>query len=63
MEKNVGGLDKMARILVGVCLIAATVAGFLPVWGYIGIVPLVTGLVGWCPLYRIVGLNSCPMKQ
>jgi hypothetical protein len=49
--------------LVGVCLIAATIAGFLPVWGYIGIVPLVTGLVGWCPLYRIVGLDSCPMKQ
>lgn len=63
MSKNVGGIDKMLRILVGAVLIAATVMGFLPVWGYIGIVPLATGLMGWCPLYPLIGLNTCPMKK
>jgi hypothetical protein len=61
MKSNVGGIDKIARILVGAGLVGATVAGMLPVWGYIGAVPLVTGLMGWCPLYRVFGLNTCPM--
>ncbi|GAB4089072.1 YgaP family membrane protein [Hydrogenophaga soli] len=63
MNKNVGGIDKILRIVVGVVLIALTVGGFLPVWGYIGIVPLATGLMGWCPLYPLLGLNTCPMKK
>jgi hypothetical protein len=35
----------------------------LPVWGYIGIVPLATGLMGWCPAYTLLGMNTCPMKK
>lgn len=63
MKSNVGGIDKILRIIVGAALIGATVAGLLPVWGYIGIVPLATGLMGWCPLYPILGLSTCPLKK
>ncbi len=63
MKANVGGIDKTLRIIAGVALVGATAAGVLPVWGYIGIVPLATGLMGWCPLYPLLGLNTCPMKK
>ena len=63
MKSNVGGIDKILRIVAGVGLIGATVAGMLPAWGYIGIVPLATGLMGWCPLYPLLGMSTCPMKK
>ncbi len=63
MKSNVGGIDKILRIVVGAGLLGATVAGMLPVWGYIGIVPLATGLMGWCPLYPLIGLSTCPTKK
>jgi len=63
MKSNVGGIDKILRIVVGAGLIGATVAGVLPVWGYIGIVSLATGLMGWCPLYPLLGLSTCPTKK
>jgi hypothetical protein len=63
MAANVGGIDKTLRIVAGVGLIGATVAGLLPVWGYIGIVPLATGLIGWCPIYPLLGMNTCPTKK
>ena len=63
MAANVGGIDKIVRIVAGAGLICATVAGMLPVWGYIGIVPLATGLMGWCPAYSIFGMNTCATKK
>ena len=63
MAANVGGIDKIVRIVAGAGLIGATVAGLLPVWGYIGIVPLATGLMGWCPAYAIFGMNTCATKK
>ncbi len=63
MASNVGGIDKIVRIVAGVGLVGATAAGLLPVWGYIGIVPLATGLMGWCPAYTLFGMNTCPMKK
>lgn len=63
MTPNVGGIDKILRIVVGAGLIGATVAGVLPVWGYIGVIPLATGLMGWCPFYPLLGMNSCPTKK
>ena len=63
MKKNVGGIDKIVRIVAGAGLIGATVAGMLPVWGYIGIVPLATGLTGWCPAYTLFGMNTCPLNK
>jgi len=63
MKLNVGGIDKILRIVAGVALVALTALGFIPVWGYIGVVPLLTGLMGWCPAYTLLGMNTCPMKN
>ena len=51
MTKNVGMIDRVLRAVVGLGLIGATFAGYLPVWGWIGIVPLATAAIGWCPAY------------
>jgi hypothetical protein len=58
MKLNVGGIDRILRIVVGAGLVGATVMGMLPVWGYIGAIPLVTGLVGFCPLYPMLGVST-----
>ncbi len=63
MSSNVGGIDRILRIVAGVALIALTVAGTIGAWGWIGVVPLVTGLFKFCPLYPILGMNTCPMKK
>lgn len=63
MKANVGGIDRTLRIIVGLGLVGATVAGALPVWGYIGIVPLATGLIGWCPAYPLLGISTCACKK
>jgi len=63
MKLNVGGLDRGLRVIVGLGLIAATATGTIGLWGWIGVVPLLTGAVGMCPLYSIIGLNTCPTKQ
>jgi len=62
MTKNVGGIDKIIRIALGLTLIGATLMGALPVWGWIGIVPLATGLTGWCPPYAMLGFSTCKTK-
>ncbi|WP_027853693.1 YgaP family membrane protein [Marinobacterium litorale] len=61
MKANVGGIDRILRIVVGLALIAATLAGALPVWGWIGVVPLLTGLVSFCPVYSLIGV--CTKKD
>lgn len=63
MKANVGGIDRTLRIIVGLGLVGATVAGALPAWGYIGIVPLATGLIGWCPAYPLLGISTCACKK
>jgi uncharacterized membrane protein YfcA len=63
MTKNVGGIDRSLRIIVGLGLIAAAVTGTIGVWGYVGVVPLLTGLIGWCPPYAILGFNTCAVKK
>ena len=62
MTKNVGGVDRTLRIVVGLALIAAAATGAIGVWGYIGVVALGTGLLGWCPPYAILGFNTCKTK-
>ena len=62
MTRNVGGLDKMLRIAAGVVLILLGLFGPLGWWGAIGLLPLATGLVGWCPAYPLLGVNTCPLK-
>jgi hypothetical protein len=62
MQANVGGMDKIARIVVGLALLAMTVAGPKTLWGLIGVVPLATGLLNFCPAYTLLGINSCKTK-
>jgi hypothetical protein len=62
MKKNVGGIDRILRIAIGLVLIALAATGTAGVWGYIGLVPLATGLIGWCPPYAIFGWNTCSTK-
>lgn len=59
MTKNEGSLDRIARIAAGVVLIGLTATGVIGNWGWIGVVPLATGAIGWCPLYSVLGLNTC----
>lgn len=65
MKKNVGGIDRILRIVLGLALLVFAFVGpeGVKVWGFIGIVPLATGLLNFCPLYSIIGLNTCPMKK
>ncbi len=63
MKLNVGSLDRALRIVAGIALIGLTVAGTIGAWGWIGVVPLATGLVGFCPAYPLLGLNTCSMKK
>ena len=58
-KTNVGNVDKLLRILVGIVLITLAITGKIGPWGYIGIVPLVTGLFRTCPAYSLLGVNSC----
>ena len=58
MQANVGGVDKILRIVLGVVLIGLTLTDVIGVWGWIGIVPLATGLINWCPLYPLVKINT-----
>ncbi|NOU25682.1 MAG: DUF2892 domain-containing protein [Methylotenera sp.] len=62
MKVNIGGLDRALRIAVGVALIAWAIFGG-PVWAWIGVIPLATGLVGFCGAYSIFGINTCKIKQ
>lgn len=62
MKINEGGLDRTLRVVAGLALIALTLSGTIGVWGWVGLVPLATGAIGWCPLYTLLGWNSCPMK-
>ena len=65
MKANVGGIDRILRILVGIGLLALVlvVEGNSRWFGLIGIVPLLTGLFGYCPAYSLFGLNSCPLER
>ncbi|MDP2134164.1 MAG: DUF2892 domain-containing protein [Sulfuritalea sp.] len=62
MKLNVGGIDRVLRIGAGLGLVAWAALGG-PVWAWIGVVPLATGAIGWCPVYPLLGLNTCPMKK
>jgi hypothetical protein len=65
MKANVGGIDRTLRILAGIALLALVfVLESDARWlGLIGLVPLATGLIGYCPAYALFGLNTCPMER
>lgn len=63
MKANVGGVDRIMRIAAGVILIGLTLAGQIGIWGWVGIVPLLTGIFKFCPAYTLFGIKTCPMKK
>jgi hypothetical protein len=63
MKANVGGLDRILRIVVGLVLVALAVTGTVGAWGYIGVVPILTGFFRFCPAYLPFGISSCSTNQ
>lgn len=61
--KNEGVLDRVIRVVVGLALLSLLVVGPKTLWGLMGLVPLLTGLVGFCPIYKVFGLSTCPLKD
>jgi hypothetical protein len=59
MTKNAGTLDRVLRIIAGLVLIGLAATQIVGVWGWIGVVPLLTGLLGWCPAYSLFGIKTC----
>ena len=59
MFKNVGGVDRAVRIVAGLGILSLAFIGPQTAWGYFGLVPLVTGLIGWCPAYLPFGIKTC----
>ena len=62
MKANVGGIDRVLRIIVGLVLMGLAATGTVGWWGWLGIVPLLTGVVGWCPPYAMLGFSTCKVK-
>jgi len=63
MKTNEGGVDRIVRIVLGIGLLLLTVVGPHTWWGLVGLIPLVTGFVGFCPLYRLAGISTCPVRS
>ena len=63
MTRNQGNIDRALRIIVGLGLLSLIYIGPQTMWGLLGIVPLVTGVLGYCPAYGLLGMNTCAMKS
>lgn len=59
MKRNIGNVDRVLRVVAGLALIALSATGTTGLWGWIGIVPLATALLGWCPAYTLFGIKTC----
>lgn len=63
MNGNTGTVDRAIRAVIGVALIAATLGGVIGIWGWLGVILLLTAVVGWCPLYSALGINTCGLGK
>jgi hypothetical protein len=63
MTTNIGGMERILRIVIGLVLIGLSATGQVGVWGWLGLVPLATGLIGWCPPYSLLGINTCKNRK
>jgi hypothetical protein len=63
MQKNEGQLDRALRVVAGLALIALAATNTIGIWGYIGVVPLITGAIGVCPVYSLFGLSTCSIAK
>jgi len=62
MKTNEGTIDRALRVIAGLALIGLAATGTVGAWGWIGVVPLATGLIGWCPAYTLLGFSTCPVN-
>lgn len=63
MKCNSGTIDRALRVVVGLALIALAATGVVDMWGYIGVVLVLTGAIGFCPAYTLLGMNTCGLKK
>ncbi len=63
MKTNEGTVDRAVRVIAGAALVALAATGTVGAWGWIGLVPIATGLMGWCPAYTLLGINTCGLKN
>jgi len=63
MKVNEGSIDRALRVIAGLVLVTLAATGTVGAWGWIGLLPLVTGAIGFCPAYAIFGMSSCSMKK
>ncbi|MDF1717663.1 MAG: DUF2892 domain-containing protein [Antarcticimicrobium sp.] len=63
MLRNEGSIDRILRVVFGLALLSLIFVGPKTMWGLVGLIPLLTGLAGYCPLYQVLGFSSCPMKK
>lgn len=63
MKANEGALDRVLRVLVGAGVLSLAFIGPQTPWAYLGAIPLLTGLVGFCPLYAVLGINTCGVRK
>ncbi|GAN00170.1 transmembrane protein [alpha proteobacterium U9-1i] len=63
MKTNEGGLDRAIRIIAGAGILSLAFIGPQTAWGYLGAIPLLTGIVGFCPAYALLGINTCPARK
>lgn len=62
MQPNEGKVDRIVRIVLGLVLLSLVFIGPESAWGFIGLVPLLTGVFGFCPLYKVFGFDTCPLR-
>ena len=63
MSVNEGTIDRAVRVIVGLALISLVFVGPQTAWGWVGVVPLLTGIVGWCPAYTLLGVSTCAKRM
>lgn len=59
MKYNIGAIERVIRVVVGLGILSLAFVGPVTLWGYVGLVPIITGLGGWCPLFAVLGTSSC----
>lgn len=63
MTRNEGTLDRALRIIAGLVLLSLVFVGPQTLWGLVGVIPLLTGILGYCPAYSLLGINTCPLRK
>ena len=63
MNKNIGNPERAIRIGGGLLLVVLAATGTVGIWGYLGVIPMATGLIGWCPPYAMFGISTCAKKD